>query len=197
MSVVIPNYIQSESNCLAGSSFYSVCCFDECEGLLGHLERELRGSSVAPSNVLAAVARLSSDTVHAPRNLSVALQSRLDGIAQIHGGIVPLHGRLFAQWMHHAYPRECRFPHVVGASNRVSPNEWMDSMDLEAMASEEEMAVFVNHDEHDVMTEALKAEMLPWSMAEELIAGHSGHRRHIIASSGSSVMSFLRITAAA
>merc|ERR1719157_97343 len=26
LSVVIPNYIQSQSNCLAGSSFYSVCC---------------------------------------------------------------------------------------------------------------------------------------------------------------------------
>merc|ERR1719195_2145231 len=176
MSVVIPNYIQAHSNCLAGSSFYSVCCFDECEGLLGHLERELRGSSVAPSDVLAAVARLSSDSVHAPRNLSVALQSRLDGIAQIHGGIVPLHGRLFTQWMHHAYPRECRFPHVIGAVNRISPNEWMDAMDLETVeASEGDMEMHVSYDEQDIMTGALKADALPWSMVEELVAGHTGH----------------------
>jgi len=176
MSVVIPNYIQSESNCLAGSSFYSVCCFDECEGLLGHLERELRGSSAAPSNVLAAVARLSSDTVHAPRNLSVALQARLGGIAQIHGGIVPLHGRLFTQWMHHAYPRECRFPHVIGAVNRISPNEWMDAMDLETVeASEGDMELLVSYDEQGIRTGALKAEALPWSMVEELVAGHTGH----------------------
>merc|ERR1719456_19070 len=38
--VIIANYITSPSNCIASSSFYSVCCMDECEGLLGHLERK-------------------------------------------------------------------------------------------------------------------------------------------------------------
>merc|ERR1719498_287089 len=33
--VIIANYINSPSNCIASSSFYSVCCMDECEGLLG------------------------------------------------------------------------------------------------------------------------------------------------------------------
>ena len=37
-SVVIVNYLTSPGNCIASSSFYSVCCMDECEGLLGHLE---------------------------------------------------------------------------------------------------------------------------------------------------------------
>lgn len=173
MSVVIPNYIQSQSNCLAGSSFYSVCCLDECEGLLGSLEREIRASTAAPSQIAAVISGLPSDTVHSPRNLSVALITRLDEIAHVHGGRVPLHGRLFAQWMHHAYPRECRFPHAIGIVNRISPDAWMDIMDFTAVASDEDMKSHVSYDEHGIMTGALKAEALPWSMAEELIAGHT------------------------
>merc|ERR1719389_864794 len=39
--VIIATYVSSPSNCIASSSFYSVCCMDECEGLLGHLERHI------------------------------------------------------------------------------------------------------------------------------------------------------------
>jgi len=175
MSVVIPNYIQSQSNCLAGSSFYSICCFDECEGLLGQVERQVQAPSALPSQLAAAISALPSDTVHAPRNLSRALLSRLDDIARLHGGSVPLHGRLFAQWMHHAYPRECPFPHVIGAINRISPVEWMDAMDVDsAEATEHEMSTMVRIEEQDLMTPEAKADALPWTMAEELVAGHMG-----------------------
>jgi len=184
MSVVIPNYIQSQSNCLAGSSFYSICCFDECEGLLGHVEKELGVPSASPSQIAAIVSSLPSDTVYAPRNLSTALLHRLGDIARLHGGNVPLHGRLFAQWLHHAYPRECPFPHVIGATNRISPTEWMDAMDLDsAEASEQEMSSLVRFEEDDAMTSEAKAEALPWTMAEELVAGHLGVERDSPASS--------------
>jgi len=173
VSVVIPNYIQSQSNCLAGSSFYSVCCFDECEGLLGHVEEAVRGPSATPSHLAMVVSGLHSDTVHAPRNLSSALLNKLGQIAELHGGQVPLHGRLFAQWMHHAYPRECSFPHVIGASNRMSPSEWMDMHDIDsAEASEQEMASHVRTGDIDAMTPEIKREALPWTMTEELVAGH-------------------------
>merc|ERR1712050_820938 len=33
-----------------------------------------------------------------------------ENIASMHGGHVPLYGRLFRQWMHHVYPVECVFP---------------------------------------------------------------------------------------
>jgi len=172
MSVVIPNYLQSPSNCVAGSRFYRVCCLDECEGLFGHLEREIQASSASPTDISAVISRLPSDTVHAPRNLSLALQVRLEEIANTHGGQIPLHGRLFAQWMHHAYPRECRFPHVIGTVNRFSPNEWADLMEVEtAEADENEMSLHVDYDEQKVMAGALAADALPWSVTEELIVG--------------------------
>jgi len=173
MSVMIPNYIQSQSNCLAGSSFYSVCCSNECEDLLGHVEEAVGEPSASPMQLASIVSKLHSDTVDAPRNLSTVLLNRLGEIAQLHGGTVPLHGRLFAQWMHHAYPRECPFPHVIGATNRMSADEWMDAMDVDsAEATEEEMSMLVKFEEQDVMTAEGKAQALPWTMAEELVAGH-------------------------
>lgn len=170
MSVVIPNYIQSQSNCLAGSSFYSVCCSNECEGLLGHIEEAVQAPSAPPAQIAAIVSNLQSDTVLAPRNISQVLLDRLDDIANLHGGNVPLHGRLFAQWLHHAYPRECPFPHVMGATNRLSSEDWMEAMDVDsAEATEEEMSLLVSQE----MTGAVaEADALPWTMAEELVAGH-------------------------
>merc|ERR1719188_2258132 len=96
--------------------------------------------SAPPSEVAAVVSNLPSDTVYAPRNLSKALLDRLGDIAQLHGGSVPLHGRLFAQWMHHAYPRECPFPHVLGTTKPVSQEEYLGSVDGEVpLATREEM----------------------------------------------------------
>ena len=34
--------------------------------------------------------------------------SQLQSIAKEHGGQVPIHGRLFAQWLHYVFPRESR-----------------------------------------------------------------------------------------
>merc|ERR1740123_172604 len=172
MSVVIPNYMQSQSNCLAGSSFYSVCCFDECEGLLGHVEETIKGPSAQPAQLVEVVSGLHSDTVHAPRNLSDVLLSRLGQIAELHGGQVPLHGRLFAQWMHHAYPRECSFPHVSGTTNPKSPDDFAASEGLDALeATMEEMQKHHARFDEEASMEGEDA-VLPWNHVEELVAGH-------------------------
>merc|ERR1719210_1982781 len=166
MSVVIPNWIQSPSNCFAGSSFYSVCCFDECEDLLRHVEEEVRGPTALPSQIAGLVSSLHSETVHAPRNLSGVLLSRLEQIAEIHHGKVPLHGRLFAQWMHHAYPRECPFPHKISAADRDQAKLIVPE------ATEEEMALLVEAVDSESLTTDAMVEALPWTMTEELVAGH-------------------------
>jgi len=165
MSVVIPNWIQSPSNCFAGSSFYSVCCSDECEGLLGHVEQAVMGPSATPSQIASVVSGMQSETVHAPRNLSVVLLDRLEQIAGIHHGRIPLHGRLFTQWMHHAYPRECAFPHKIGASDRAH------AVSVVPEATEEEMEVLVKGADTESVTVEGLVEALPWTMAEELVAG--------------------------
>merc|ERR1719487_2843579 len=108
--IILPNYVQARTNCLAPSDFYTVCCPNECEGLMQQLEGQIATSTARPSQISRIVSKLSSPTVSAPRHLSKPLMQRLQDIASHHGGEIPLHGRLFAQWMHHAFPRECAYP---------------------------------------------------------------------------------------
>merc|ERR1719437_140246 len=74
LSVVIPNYIHSPTNCLRSSGFYSICCFNECEGLLRSLENPLREPLARPNEILEKVSLLESDTVAAPRKVQVQSQ---------------------------------------------------------------------------------------------------------------------------
>merc|ERR1740138_1498619 len=127
---MIPNYINSPTNCVASTSFYSVCCIDECEGLLGHLEEHMGKPSASPSEIVSLIADLSSSTVPSNRTLPAWLLQRLDEVASHHGGQVPLHGRLFAQWMHYAYPRECSYPRALGETNMERFGERITKQDM-------------------------------------------------------------------
>jgi len=189
-SVVIPNYLTSQSNCLTSSSFYSVCCSDECESLISHLEREISAPSAEPAQIAKVVSSLHSDTVIAPRNLSVGLLKRLDEIAGLHGGLVPMHGRLFSQWMHHSYPRECPFPHVSATMSPMSPDDWMAVHGIEQLeASEEDMMRHNSMLLEDDAGEEAESDALPWTFVEELVARH---RHEVVDASPSWIRSLLR-----
>jgi len=164
--VIIANYITAPTNCIASSSFYSVCCMDECEGLLGHLEKQIAAPEATSTRIATLVSELPSSTVVAPRKLSSSLLDRLGEIAAHHGGTVQLHGRLFAQWMHHAFPRECPYPHLSGTTNPLTPDEWLESTGEETVASNEEM---MSHANATVTQELAAGATLPWSFEEELL----------------------------
>merc|ERR1719401_1588870 len=122
--VIIPNYVSGLSNCIARTQYYSVCCLDDCEPLFGKMEQQLGKPDAVPSEIVAIVEKMPTGTVIANRKLSPLLRSRLNEIALHHDGVIPLHGRLFAQWMHLAYPRECNYPHVSGTTYRKTVEEW-------------------------------------------------------------------------
>jgi len=169
-SVIVPNYLGSRPQCLESSNFYAVCCRNECEGLMASLERQFAEPFATPVQVADLVSNLGSDTVVAPRKLADALSSRLDQIAATHNGKVPLHSRLFAQWMHHAFPRECPFPHEAGTINPQTPDEWIRNTGQEStQASEDEMVCYVSGSCSG--GDASADEDLPWSDAEELLVG--------------------------
>merc|ERR1712194_640641 len=176
ISVVIPNYMISQSNCLTSSGFYAVCCTNECEGLMRHVERDLVAPSASPERIAEVISNLPSDTVDAPRNLSTALLSRLQEIANFHGGLVPLYGRLFSQWMHHVYPRECPFPHVTGTTAPLSPSQWLkekkekkEKNKRALKASNSEMQEYVDMDSAEGLDDVIE---LPWTGEEELVVDY-------------------------
>jgi hypothetical protein len=174
-SLLVANYINSRSNCFAVSSFYSVCCANECEGLLKHLEWELAEPAAAPARIQHLVRHLPSSSVGAPRELKEQLVKRLEDIAARHDSKVPIHGRLFAQWLHHAYPRECPYPHSIGTTHPQTADAWMADKGKDSTHTQEEIEENLRMmSEIEVPSGAdLDTDELPWSDDEELLAKHS------------------------
>lgn len=124
--VIVANYVLSQGLCLADMGFYRICCINECESLMAQVEQKIAAPEATPAQLAAVVGSLSSSTVEASGVLSEKDARRLQQIAAINrGGVVPLHGRLFAQWMHSLFPRECPVPHA-GATEPISTSEWME-----------------------------------------------------------------------
>jgi len=169
-SVVIPNYVYGMNNCVGSSSFFSVCCTNMCERLISHVEREIAAPMASPQRLAEVVSALPSDFVDAPRELPVFMLSRLSEMAEFHGdGKVPLHSRLFLQWMHHAYPQECPFPHSVHGQGTLSPEEWSAQTGLEDSLDDADLAW---HAETNLHYEERASEVVPWSSSEELVGFH-------------------------
>merc|ERR1719296_549525 len=84
MSVIIPNFVMSPTNCVTPSNLYSACCLNECEGLMSSLERAIGGPTAKPSRIAELVSALPADTVDAPRTIPAAQVQRLGEIAELH-----------------------------------------------------------------------------------------------------------------
>jgi len=199
--VIIPNYINSPSNCLASSSFYSVCCIDECGELLQRLERDIGSSHAFYDEILKAVRSLpppSSATPGVDWTVSDGLVRRLQEVANFHGGAsIPLYGRLFAQWLHHAYPRECPYPHISGTTRPRRPEEYEHHTDQESTATEEEMMrhVAAAHTQRPMDSEDVEDGLCSpmWTMQEELVVPQAHPRKERM--KASNLRSALRIVA--
>jgi len=186
--VVIPNYVVSLTNCLASSSMYTVCCMDPCEDILRHLESRVGAPTATPEELVNLVSATASATVKAPRGLSANLVNHLTEIAEDHGGKVPLHGRLFAQWLHHAYPRECVYPQISGTHQPLSAEDWMLlSNSTSASISESELKELLAEDEAVHVKDLADGDMeetLPWDQREELVFHHArpslGHEVRVL-----------------
>jgi hypothetical protein len=157
-----------------------VCCLDECESILGRLEESISAPDATPSEVATLVSMIPSATMPGNRTLSPWLRQRLDEVAEHHGGKVPMHGRLFAQWLHYAYPRECQFPHVSGTIDPLRSEDMMKNNNVtaeELTPSQTEMkriihiAPPVKHRVPGTETGALEESSM-WSMHEELVVWH-------------------------
>lgn len=178
--VLTANYINGPNSCLQPSGYYMICCHNECDDILGQLESRLAAPSATAQQILLALPassssrslRASSKPLIAPR-----LVHRLEEVAAHHDGRVPIHGRLFSQWLHHVYPHECPYPHLSGTK---SP-EWMDDFEGEtqksSILSDEEMMSYIHNNsvtssvspKHAILKDSLDS-CAPWEDEEELYA---------------------------
>merc|ERR1719387_3170765 len=53
--VMIPNYINSMSNCITSAPYYSICCLNECDQVFQQLEAQIATSSTTPSEIIKAL----------------------------------------------------------------------------------------------------------------------------------------------
>lgn len=113
--VVIPNYVQGMSNCITSTAYYSVCCLNECDNILRDLEEKVGAAEVPKEKVVESL-----QSYRMGENFSKPLLARLDQVAEVNHGLVPIHGRLFAQWLHFAFPRDCPYPHKIGSINPLT-----------------------------------------------------------------------------
>jgi hypothetical protein len=133
--VMIPNYINSMSNCITSAPYYSICCLNECDQVFQQLESQVRAPSATPSEIIWAL----ENGIYAPINISALHRDRLAEIARVNQDQVPIYGRLFARWLHFVYPQECPYPHAAGVVNALTQKQWRDLVgeDLESATDDE------------------------------------------------------------
>eukprot|EP00438_Fugacium_kawagutii_P025768 Skav230049 [mRNA] locus=scaffold1221:11456:16810:+ [translate_table: standard] len=164
-SVVVSNYVLGASNCIGTSRFYAQCCVDPCDQMLAKLEKALAAPEAPPAAV-AGAGKWSSVLVNPVMMWMKALA---------HDGQVVLHGRLFAQWLHHAYPQECPMPPALGLRlQQELPKDFSIRTGQDYVATEKEMKKFAPS-RSSVKNDADDADCkLPWTWDEELLdANHS------------------------
>jgi len=185
-SVIITNYANSQINCVNATNLYSICCRNVCDDLMTELEKEIGAPMARADDILALVSKLPSDSVVAPRLLPAALRGHLKEVEATHDGLVPLHGRLFAQWMHHAYPLDCPYPHEAGIVSASTPAEWLaQTGQSNHRVSEEEMRQHIEADHCGLDSEGKpdcgeESTELSWSMTEELLASPAKEEAEVI-----------------
>jgi hypothetical protein len=184
--VIISNYLQGASNCIITDKHFRVCCANDCEAHLAHIEGAVQAPVATPAQLLDVIGNMTTGLDDEDASVSPALRAQLNEVAKLHHGNVPLHGRLFAQFLHYVFPQDCPFPHKAGTISSMSPLEYGDDY----MASENEIESNAALDQPNVgtgITNASRATnlddaaaaqerdvawMTQWSQDEELLTEH-------------------------
>merc|ERR1719410_1955723 len=142
---------------------------------MGYIENAIGAPVASVEDLLFVVGNLTNGDDDRAK-IDDALRSQLSRIASTHGGKVPLHGRLFAQWLHYAFPRECPFPHKTGTAAARTPMQFGESFavsqdEVSQHLAQDAVKKDLNAVEMNVSTE--KWQMSQWSEEEELPGDYS------------------------
>merc|ERR1712137_575731 len=109
------------------------------------------------------------------QNISGHLHRRLNDIASGPNKHVQLHSRLFSQWIHHVFPRECPYPHEEGTIALLTPDEWLKEVGEETEASDMELLEHVGRLTCTSIEDCEVNAELPWTGTDRLLAPHEHH----------------------
>merc|ERR1719352_538646 len=137
----------SPSNCLIDTGFYSICCVNECDNVMSKLERVIGSAGASPDLIITEISKTSTSTVSAPHKVPERMVHRLQTVADRNDGVVPIYGRLFAQWLHFAFPRECPFPHPSGSTNPLTPDDYWKTTTEKATLARKDMDEYIGQAE--------------------------------------------------
>jgi len=176
--VIIPNYLSAASNCALASQHYLLCCTDPCDDIFSELEVAIGGPVAPPEQILWLVGNMSTHSreleEEAAPKLHGSLERQLGQIAAAHGGLIPVHGRLFAQWLHYVFPRECPFPHKSGSTSQVRPQNFAGENYI--VKEEDRVRITEEYWNNDAPMKVDKDAvqwMSQWSSEEELISDYT------------------------
>jgi len=105
--VYLANYMLGPSNCDGTTSFYDLCCPNECETHKMHLEQAVAHGSDAIASITKVVTKSRGSPIAAD-----AL-ARLKDISNTGSSSFPIHGLSFAAWLHNMFPQECPKPRAA------------------------------------------------------------------------------------
>merc|ERR1719265_2756807 len=74
--------------------------------------------------------------------MSSFLRQKLDDMASLHKGEIPLHGRLMAQWLHYVFPHDCPYPHMDGV-NPITPDTLTKQNTVQVVAKDLDIKEFL------------------------------------------------------
>merc|ERR1719272_1734022 len=134
-----------------------------------HLEAALPTSAASSAEIIRAVESMPDIASIEAGKVSEKLRSRLEEVAAVHNGKVPLHGRLFAQWLHFAFPTDCPFPHEAGTVKPQTPIQYEEVLGQDSTdASEEEVEQFMKSDAARV-SPSPDAGKAMWNLKEHIL----------------------------
>jgi len=116
--VFMANYMYGPSNCDGTTSFYDLCCPNDCELNKARLEKTL--AATPGEDPVAVVVKFAEDILG--EGLPADRHQELTQLAQANRGQLLIHGGGFATWLHHTFPRECPKPREADFTGDVVPD---------------------------------------------------------------------------
>lgn len=170
--LILTNYIQGPSNCIISADHYRVCCSNECEYILDEIEEAIGGPLGDAEQIIGLVNNITV-SLDEPKEAQVSrkMMKQLKEIASGNSGKIALHSRLFAQWLHYVFPRDCPFPHKAGTTVALTPDRYGE----DHIASEREMHNYIREAQESLLKtlDAEEDEMSQWSHEEEHLSDHA------------------------